>query len=96
MVDVWLHDANAHAWRRLDAAARQPREPVRFEPAAEPAVSCPAYRGEARGHHRCAANDLPPWEKFDDYARFEPGVATCGQCNWPRVNQLSSRRIATT
>ena len=28
-----------------------------------PATDCPAYRGVVRGFHRCAANDVPPWEK---------------------------------
>jgi len=85
MVQAWRDKPHRDAWTVfLDASARQP-EPVCFAPAPEPQTQCPAYRGLARGYHRCAANDLPPWEKFEDYPSDEPGVATCQQCNWPHV-----------
>ena len=71
------------AWAKLLEASQKPRDPVMFEPSKAVADDCPAYRGVIRGHHRCAANDLPPWEKFEDYPRSEPGVATCDHCNWP-------------
>lgn len=83
MVRAWKRNPDTQAWQLLLEASRQERQPIQFEAAENPATDCPAYRGQARGYHRCAANDLPPWEKFEDYPG-EPGVATCGQCNWPK------------
>ena len=83
MVKVWNANRDLSAWERLLEASRRPRQPVPFAPTAEPRTGCPAYRGRVRDQHRCAANDLPPWEKFSDYPPDEPGVATCDQCNWP-------------
>ena len=83
MVKVWNANRDLSAWERLLEASRRPRQPVHFAPTAEPRTGCPAYRGRVRDQHRCAANDLPPWEKFSDYPPDEPGVATCDQCNWP-------------
>jgi aminoglycoside 3-N-acetyltransferase len=85
MVAVWRERRDPEAWRLLAARSREPRRPAYFRPAAEPATGCPAYRGVVRGYPRCAANDLPPWEKFGEYPRDEPGVATCEDCNWPRA-----------
>jgi len=86
MVSVWESAPDREAWRNLLEESRRVRQPVVFEPAEHPAVDCPAYRGIVRDYHRCAANDIPPWEKFEDYPRLEPGVATCGQCNWPAAS----------
>lgn len=83
MIRAWKARRDDEAWKQFLEASRAVIDPVRFEPALQPETGCPAYRGFVRGYHRCAANDIPPWEKFEDYARFEPGVATCGQCNWP-------------
>jgi aminoglycoside 3-N-acetyltransferase len=83
MVSAWKSNPDLEAWKRLLEESRRPAEPVQFKPAARPAADCPAYRGVIRGYHRCAANDVPPWEKFEDYPQFEPGVATCDDCNWP-------------
>jgi hypothetical protein len=83
MVNVWRANPDREAWRRLLARSREPRSPARFEPSEAPVTDCPAYRGVIRDYPRCAANDVPPWEKFEDYPPLEPGVATCGQCNWP-------------
>ena len=87
MVRAWNVKDSSGAWEALMDESRKPREPVLFEPTTEPAVACPAYRGEARGYHRCGANDLPPWERFQDYPTGEPGVATCGQCDWPEKQE---------
>ena len=82
MGEVWRRDADQDAWQQLLESSRRPREPVLFQPVATVHTDCPAYRGVVRSHHRCAANDIPPWESFDEYSFDEPGVATCGQCNW--------------
>ena len=82
MARAWRRHPDCKAWRALLEASGPPRNPVAFKPATHPQLECPAYAGMKRAHHRCAANDLPPWEKFTDYPRGEPGVATCGQCNW--------------
>lgn len=89
MLRAWHENPDSIAWRKLVAASKSEVDPHQFEATAKPATDCPAYRGKLRGHHRCAANDLPPWEKFEDFPRFEPGVATCGQCNWPLQNSLA-------
>lgn len=86
MIRAWRRNPDEDAWRLFLEASRSPVEPVRFEPTEEPKKTCPAYRGVVRDHHRCAANDIPPWEKFEDYPPFEPGVATCDQCNWVDEN----------
>lgn len=88
MVHVWKADPNHTAWKCLLEKSRVDLNPVLFQPAEKPVTQCPAYRGEHRGYHRCAANDIPPWEKFEDYPPFEPGVATCNQCNWPTNNKI--------
>ena len=85
MLAVWRRNPDVEAWRRFLEESKKTVEPVMFEPAAKPETQCPAYRGVIRGYHRCAANDIPPWEGFDQHPRFEPGVATCGQCNWPQL-----------
>jgi hypothetical protein len=82
MVEAWHQHPDTEAWQKLLEESARPRTPTLFAPAANPQTSCPAYRGKNRGHHRCAANDLPPWEKFEDFPPDEPGVATCAQCNW--------------
>ncbi|MAE64522.1 MAG: hypothetical protein CMJ18_09660 [Phycisphaeraceae bacterium] len=82
MVEVWTASPDRDAWQRLVAASQRQPAPNRFEPATDVRTDCPAYRGVVRDHHRCAANDIPPWESFSDYPVDEPGVATCGQCNW--------------
>lgn len=82
MIGAWKANPDPEAWREFLAASKRQPEPVRFQPAPSPATQCPAYRGFVRNHHRCAANDIPPWEKFEDYPPGEPGVATCDQCNW--------------
>ena len=87
MAEVWKANPNRDAWRDLLAASAIQQEPVAFQPAEAPATDCPAYRGVIRGYHRCAANDIPPWERFEDYPLFEPGVATCDQCNWPESSR---------
>lgn len=92
MVRAWKLNPNQEAWKEFLDASKTESEPVRFEPAVSPAKDCPAYRGVIRDHHRCAANDIPPWEKFEDYPQLEPGVATCGQCNWPvRTKEFTAR-----
>ncbi len=83
MADAWKANPDRQAWRDLLEASTVQHEPVAFEPSEMPATQCPAYRGVIREYHRCAANDIPPWERFEDYPLFEPGVATCDQCNWP-------------
>lgn len=83
MIEVWHGAPDRTAWQFLVAASQQDFVPIPFTPCDEPARACPAYRGELRGYHRCAANDLPPWEKHDDFPAGTPGVATCGTCNWP-------------
>lgn len=83
MVGAWSARPDDDGWKHLLDESRTPRVPVLFNPSTGVATRCPAYRGVVRGYHRCAANDLPPWEKFEDYPRDEPGVATCDQCNWP-------------
>lgn len=84
MLEAWTRGADRNAWRRLLDESRKPRAVIYFQPAPAEQVQtlCPAYRGVIRSHHRCAANDLPPWEKFEDHPPDEPGVATCQQCNW--------------
>jgi aminoglycoside N3'-acetyltransferase len=93
MVRAWQGKGNADGWKHLLVAARKPREPILFEPCKIPQITCPAYAGELRSHPRCLANDLPPWEKFEDYPG-QPGVATCDQCNWP--NQKTDKKKACT
>lgn len=83
MAEAWSANPDREAWRALLEASNREHEPVRFEPASQLRTDCPAYRGEVRGHPRCAANDLPPWESFDDHPLDEPGVVTCNHCNWP-------------
>lgn len=82
MIDVWSNRPDFDAWQSLLAASRKPILPNLFAPGGEPQRDCPAYRGFVREHHRCAANDLAPWEKFSDYPADEPGVTTCQSCNW--------------
>lgn len=86
MARAWKTNPDRDAWQALLEESRKPRKPVSFEPCEEPVKRCPAYRGATRGYHRCAANDIPPWEKFEDFPREEPGVATCDRCNWPAHN----------
>lgn len=84
MAEVWSRRPDPDAWRHLVAASRrQPAAPSAFAPSYRPRTDCPAYRGLRGGTHRCAANDVPPWEAHDPEA---PGVATCGQCNWATEN----------
>ena len=83
MAAVWRENPDRNAWRLLLAASHAPRDPVLFAPTDTPQTQCPAYRGVVRGYHRCAANDMPPWESFDTFPADEPGVATCQHCNWP-------------
>ena len=85
MLASWRGNPDRDAWRRLLSASKKLVKPALFEEATEPRTDCPAYRGQIRGHHRCAANDAPPWENVDEFEnwREEPGVVTCGQCNWP-------------
>jgi hypothetical protein len=87
MVRAWQTNPDPNAWQMLVERSSTQADPVLFEPTQEPARDCPAYRGLSRGHHRCAANDLPPTEIFTDYPRDEPGAATCAQCNWPGENR---------
>lgn len=87
MVEAWNEHPDRDAWKELFGRSMQPKTPVCFEPDPDPARDCPAYRGTIREHHRCAANDLPPWEKFEDYPPDEPGVTTCRHCNWVPVRQ---------
>lgn len=87
MAQAWRRDPDHDAWREFLAASKVAVAPRMFEPAPAPAFDCPAYRGFVRGSHRCAANDLPPWERFEDHPGAEPGVATCGQCDWPVRNR---------
>jgi aminoglycoside 3-N-acetyltransferase len=87
MVRVWQNQPDHEAWQLLVERSHQQEKPVFFEPTKNPVTQCPAYRGPIRGYPRCAASDIPPWEKFEDYPRLEPGVATCDQCNWPGENK---------
>lgn len=83
MAAVWQSRGDTAAWQDLLAAAKGfAGTPVPFSPSAAPLIDCPAYAGVVRGYHRCAANDIPPWERFEDVTPDEPGVATCGTCNW--------------
>jgi aminoglycoside 3-N-acetyltransferase len=86
MIRAWENNPDRGAWRRLLEESGKPREPVLFTPTKDAVERCPAYRGMKRGYPRCAANDVAPWEKFEDYPPDEPGVATCQHCNWPRQN----------
>lgn len=83
MVAAWQRNPDRMAWQQLLAASKRSVRPRMFQLAIRPSTNCPAYRGVVRGYHRCAANDLPPWERFEDYSTDEPGVATCAHCNWP-------------
>ena len=83
MAKAWRANPDHDAWQLLLEQSRKDRKPIMFEPAEQPATNCPAYRGLLRDYHRCAANDIPPWEKLEDYPD-DPGVATCDQCNWPK------------
>jgi len=85
MLVVWKQDPDSQAWRQFLEASKASVEPVSFEPTGAPEARCPAYGGIARGYHRCAANDIPPWESFADFPADEPGIATCGRCNWPHL-----------
>ena len=91
MLGAWKSDADHDARLCFLEASRASVDPVAFAPAAKPETSCPAYRGVARGYHRCAANDIPAWETFQQFSGDEPGVATCGRCNWPHVHGASDR-----
>ncbi len=82
MIEVWKNAPDWNAWQSLLIASRGVSVPVLFSIAKKPQENCPAYRGFIRGFHRCAANDIPPWERFEDYSIDEPGVATCDTCNW--------------
>ncbi len=82
MICAWRTNPDGNTWKRLLEESRLEQTPVLFHPAEKPVTHCPAYQGVSRGHHRCKANDIPPWEKFEDYTAFEPGVVTCAQCNW--------------
>lgn len=85
MVRTWQSDPSPNAWERLLAQSERDIQPPVFEPCAEPRTDCPAHRGFLGNYHRCAANDPPPWEKFDGYPPRNLGVATCRQCSWPRL-----------
>lgn len=89
MAEAWQRNPDRDAWRQLLEASRRQQEPISFQPSEQPRTQCPAYRGKVRGYHRCAANDIPPSEKFEDYPQDEPGAATCQQCNWPEHRPLS-------
>ena len=91
MLEVWQNDPDTNAWQQFLEASRRPVNPVAFIPADAPATGCPAYRGVLRGYHRCAANDIPPWESFDTFGADDPGVATCQQCNWPQLTEASGQ-----
>lgn len=92
MVSAWRARPEQSAWSELLRKSKEPEfEPVAFAPAEHPAENCPAYRGVVRGYHRCAANDLPPWEKFEDHPDLDPGVATCDHCNWPNSSSTGGR-----
>lgn len=82
MAEVWKNRPDYSAWKELLKASGKRATPESFSVCEHPRTDCPAYRGIIRGNHRCAANDLPPWEKFEDYSPDEPGVATCTTCNW--------------
>ncbi|MBN2457003.1 MAG: AAC(3) family N-acetyltransferase [Sedimentisphaerales bacterium] len=86
MLSSWNNNPDRGAWEKLLTISNTTGEPNTFKPTDKPSKNCPAYRGMLRGYHRCAANDLPAWEKFDDYPK-EPGVATCEQCNWPKYDE---------
>jgi hypothetical protein len=93
MARVWKANPDMNAWQLLLEAAAQQKDPIVFEPTKNPVTICPAYRGMLRSYHRCAANDIPPWEKFEDYPPSEPGVATCEYCNWPEQKQITPYRL---
>jgi len=82
MLEAWRRNPDETAWQQLSKGSRNLVEPVLFEPSPTIQSECPAYRGVIRDYHRCAANDIPPWETFEDYPQDEPGVATCEHCNW--------------
>jgi len=82
MIAAWKSNSDTNAWQELLAASGGSHKPVYFEPTEVPEKNCPAYQGVIRDYHRCVANDLPSWEKFEDFPRGEPGVATCQHCNW--------------
>lgn len=88
MLQCWQGRRDRDPWELFLQASREPVNPVLFQEASEPRTECPAYRGRIREHHRCAANDPPPWESFEQFDDWtdEPGVVTCGQCNWPEFN----------
>lgn len=90
MVRAWKANPDKDAWKLMREQMNVPREPELFHVAPEPVMDCPAYRGFVRDYHRCACNDIPPWEKFTDYPRFEPGVVTCDRCNWPSAASSST------
>jgi len=82
MLEAWRRNPDETAWQQLSKGSQNLVEPVLFEPSSTIQSECPAYRGVIRDYHRCAANDIPPWETFEDYPQDEPGVATCEHCNW--------------
>lgn len=82
MLAAWETNPDGTAWKQLLEQSHQAIKPVIFEPSKEIQTTCPAYRGVIRDYHRCAANDLPPWESFEQFIADEPGVATCEHCNW--------------
>lgn len=88
MTRAWRKTPEIGAWKLLLKRSRGERVPVMFKPGDVPATRCPAYQGVVRGSHRCAANDLPPWERFEDFPPLEPGVATCDDCNWPAMDRV--------
>ncbi len=89
MTQVWLNRPEKTAWKQLLTASHEDIVPHPFTRCERPRTDCPAYRGMVRGHPRCAANDLPPWERFEDFPPEEPGVATCDTCNWPAAAESS-------
>lgn len=85
MSQVWRDRPDRGAWQQLLDASGTQSNPIPFAPSEQPIASCPAYRGIIRSYHRCAANDIPPWENFADFPTDEPGVATCESCSWSRL-----------
>ena len=86
MLSSWNNNPDHGAWEKLSAMSNENAKPNAFKPTDEPQKKCPAYRGLLRDYDRCQANDLPPWEKFEDYPG-DPGVATCDHCNWPKCSR---------
>lgn len=82
MIEVWKKNSNREAWQKLLETSKRTVRPELLRLAVEPRTDCPAYGGIVRGYHRCAANDIPPWESFDEHGFQAAGVATCEHCNW--------------